>query len=632
MTLDNLRVLLNIADESFESFDLKQMAVISLSIIDLAFKTQESHTDIRLSQCEANYCSNKGRCVPVKADSFWKKCECDPGYTGLTCAMERGEDTKVEAMFEKLIDISERVTLSPANIGDITEVLKSIASVRHVFSMSLVTRISSLLPKVIEALGEQALDKEIVEDLFIIVENLKIALQSDFYSNEGLKPDIAYNKVLVLEEKIGFLLDLILVQKKRKFVRFAMEHCGINVLTNRPSEDDGVEFETVIVEQSRENEQLPQDEESESRPMTIVMVPKSTLKKLTLAGDEVALIAWEREYNPYIVGMGNETEVVSSVLSLRAKDPKNIAAGDIKVEDQDGAVTIVFTKAKDKLINWREVECAWFDTEAKNFTTRDCATTLPSDDTSGVVCTCSHLTDFALVIQRGQKPTPIDDDEDDIIPGPLPPPLPEAGIKWRFVGLTIFIILTLWFAYFRSSKREGINNSSFNESLTAHPIYSIININQGRLPKTVRLHLFALTLTLQLYSDVVLADRYPELAKFEIGMLGVAISLFGNYVFGLIAHLVARYDRPQGKPMFNAFAEFLIILALVLANIQLAAHQTFSLSTVLWPFALGLFVDLLILDPAIVLLTQFDLVRNWISLRGFYNEVNLPAGNFVSYP
>eukprot|EP01017_Pseudomicrothorax_dubius_P007792 TRINITY_DN12483_c0_g1_i2.p1 TRINITY_DN12483_c0_g1~~TRINITY_DN12483_c0_g1_i2.p1 ORF type:complete len:701 (-),score=213.51 TRINITY_DN12483_c0_g1_i2:64-2166(-) len=631
MSIENFRTLISIADEN-DFVDLRILTTYAISMVNILFPSQHFHSDTKFFTCTPEYCSNHGECSYVALGQHWKKCKCDPGYRGLTCALEAGEDYQLEVQFQRLLSMVDKAQITENNVAEAAELLKTVSSIRHFATARISDHLLRLIPRIIEALGNMVLDEDVIDDIFIIIDNLNIALQQEYYNSDEesrLKPQFALSQILSIEEKLNPIFDQILAKKTEPSLRYSMEYNSINIVSAQPkSAPDGTQIIVVeprIEEKPEDNNDDEEEEPNAEGKSIAVAIPNDVLIEKTNL-EEVGIYVWEREHNPYEVGMSNHTSVISSVVSVRLKNPKDLH-NDLQISDKDGVVRLYFPRQKGNSINWKLVDCAWFDRLAMTFVKRGCTTEMPIDQESSVICTCEHNGDFALITPSAlaphNRPTEGEQEEDKVPINSGGDSTTSAGdLKFKFIFLCVIFAVALWVTFFRASKKEGTNNDPFNEQLTVHPIYSILYINQGYVPKTVRVHLLFLTFAVQL-AAVVLISENGSFGKVETAIVGVLISIPFNYLFGLIALVLSGGEKTEGRKVFNTLAELIILLIMLFSNFRAMDHQEFNLSTVLWPFIIGILIDLLILDVVCVFFTQISALRCLLKIRGFYTEVNL---------
>eukprot|EP01017_Pseudomicrothorax_dubius_P037803 TRINITY_DN558_c0_g1_i2.p1 TRINITY_DN558_c0_g1~~TRINITY_DN558_c0_g1_i2.p1 ORF type:complete len:458 (-),score=36.67 TRINITY_DN558_c0_g1_i2:116-1489(-) len=196
----------------------------------------------------------------------------------------------------------------------------------------------------------------------------------------------------------------------------------------------------------------------------------------------------------------------------------------------------------------------------------------------------------------------------------------QRTFRLNIIILSCAILLSLWILSCVASVQEAEgSNTSFIQELTYLPIYSIITINHGELPKIVRLHLLYVTLAIQLAVEAH-SIHNEESSNIWIAIKAIMISIPFNYFFGFVSKMMKAGDNPESKRLLVIVTEALVLCSIFYINYELSGSASDNLIHLLGVFIIGFLLDSLVLDSIAMLLARWTPLEQIIKLRGFYHE------------
>eukprot|EP01017_Pseudomicrothorax_dubius_P028984 TRINITY_DN348_c0_g3_i2.p1 TRINITY_DN348_c0_g3~~TRINITY_DN348_c0_g3_i2.p1 ORF type:complete len:705 (+),score=89.71 TRINITY_DN348_c0_g3_i2:385-2499(+) len=599
-TLEDFQRVIDLRAHSAERMvasEVDNYVSVALSLMNFVFTNDRLyHSHLHYLECNRHYCSDHGSCSIIHGT--WKHCSCDRGFAGSTCAFKDHEEQRVHTLLENTLRPLEHIHITNENIVSVLEVVKAIATLRHVSDENLMYRASNVLSGIVSKIGETHIDKLVVNEIITTIEALSTGLTSFFYNNPEIKPSYPYSRILSTREILKNVIDILVSRLGDKEIyRNEFVHYGLAIHTLYPHEAESGEH--IVVDKH-----IPTQEEHES---TIAIIPKELFK--TIPNDPIAIVAFDSTFNPHEVIMADNCTVISSILSLSLIDKRFRGQVFPKAETE---IHVYFEAPG---YDFKNLECAMWDSFNRFFTTAGCA--IQIENTERVGCTCNRLGEYALVIPK--KGTI------QILDPPTPPILRREGDDhhegnksieapfWIFI-ITIF---AGFIAYaFMTQEKE---NDSFTENITIHPIYSILFIHRSSIPKIARVHLLLLTIVTQMVIESAgVCD--PGMGFLHLMFIGVLLSIPFNYLFGVFARLMTTGEKVISRYIFFFLAELIMLIGCIYTHIHVNSHpplvDMFRVS-----FFLGIVFDFLVLDSVLVLIANFaPVVTKVARFRGFYSE------------
>jgi hypothetical protein len=592
----------NIEKTTGNDIDLKLTLAVVTSMITLDFDKDYHHTEHHFQKCEKEYCNGQGECQQLA--SGWKQCKCEEKFEGWTCAFEKGQEKDAIHLLKRVTALLERANVSPANIGQMTEIIKVTASTSHVFSWEVVEGLIKNIEKAVDNLKEAVLYKDIIEDIFIAIENLNVGLIKNYWATKS--PEVekrTYNAIMKARKKLDVIYDGVF-KEQPVHIAFShpMEKSGLTLMTSTPSKiHRGYEQIIVQSEMGRRNQ---------FRVESFASITTEFLEKHTVKGSDktVGIITYQTYYMPYEVVVGDLYSPISQFLTVRLRDTVTKTEINIKGNFEDNEYVQVVLKAdKEKVVNLKDVECGTYIPDKQRLTIAGCETNIHTDYT--IECICDHTGEFVLLTSN---PNPID-----------PRPLDEVDFTtWNMsqVILTMVIFMGVWGATYVAGLREGVPNPPYTDGLTVHPLYSILMVYTADTPRAVRVHLFFITVIAQL---IAITHFYQPgtIEGVKLALMAIGISIPFSYIFGLLSRAMigsAKAANPPAKGYFIIMAEIIIILGIIYSNYKLAHLQAGEIKALIQTFLMSFTIDVVGLDVLAVLLAKVGFIKNVLALRGFY--------------
>eukprot|EP01017_Pseudomicrothorax_dubius_P006713 TRINITY_DN11975_c0_g1_i1.p1 TRINITY_DN11975_c0_g1~~TRINITY_DN11975_c0_g1_i1.p1 ORF type:complete len:487 (+),score=109.37 TRINITY_DN11975_c0_g1_i1:124-1584(+) len=474
--------------------------------------------------------------------------------------------------------------------------------------MGLISEIRALFPKIVASLKDSVSDFSIVEDLFVTSENLAVALTGNFLIHNDRKPQ----QPLTYIQQNNAELQKILVEiatrhtsRSSRFTHHKMESCGFALLRVVPSKVKNEEY--LVVGHT--------DHGNGHGSSVTFRLSKDLLLDLNGPDAEFTLQGTISSINPYEVLSTERHYVVSDVATLSVLNAKQTPLEDLKITKTSLPFKVIFPLPEYEL-NLNELDCAVWAEEYGAYDKSRCETGIYGGD--HITCSCSRMGTFALVIEKHADSPPLRRKDQKRRPPYIPPANFEPHFTHILFGFAL--IAVLWVLTLIVRRSEDFANELFNNAMTVHPVYSILYVRKASMPRTVRLHLYFLTLSFEFFMSSRASRTLHE--DFIDGLVITLLTTWVfNYIWGFIARILAGgQGKVRGRKIALGLLTLLSITFLVLANLNTAYANDVPGARIFEFWIAAVVLDLLVFDPLGVFFSRVSLIQSILRFRGFYSE------------